>query len=752
MRTLLATVFVAATAFAALAPERPARREIENVAAFTRLYGVVRYFYPSDAAASLDWDRFAVHGVKRARGALTRQSLKTTLEELFTPLGPGITIGSALPAVGNAGGSADASLVAWRYLGAGVAAPTGFSPYAAKRTHRTSVVDGSIDGFVAVMQTIPAASLRGQAVRLRGQVRSTPRDATGSAALWLRIDRPGGSPAFFDNMSDRPVRIPEWREYQIEGTVSNDASDVVFGALASGSVTADFDAVDLSVRNSDGTWSTVAIKDPGFEAPAEDAAGGWARVGTSKNAESTRPADQPPQGQRFLRFAPPPAGRPAAELFESTPIAGARASIDLGSGLHARVPLALSEADAHGDTTLANTFDVLRTSMNAIASSNDPPDIDTRLAGVAAAWNVLRHFYPYWSESGVDWDARLGPQLTVAYAANSREGQREALRRLVAEARDGHGQVVDSQQRGPLARLPIQLGLVEGRVVVTATAAPDNLAVGSVVSTIDSAPAKQRLAETMRLISGTPQWKEARALQEIANCQQGAVVNLTVDSGTGPRQAAVRCDGALPPAEARPEAVTEVSPGIWYVDLTRARMTQVTPILEQLARAAGLVFDLRGYPTDAGGRILPHLMSAPESDRWMHVAKIIGPFGESAGWQSVGWNLKPASPHFPGKAVFLTDGRAISYAESVMGYVADLKLGTIVGGTTAGTNGNVAMFPVPGGFNVTFTGMRVTRHDGRTPHHLAGIKPDIPVTPTLAGLRKGQDELLDRALLEIRRK
>jgi C-terminal processing protease CtpA/Prc len=136
----------------------------------------------------------------------------------------------------------------------------------------------------------------------------------------------------------------------------------------------------------------------------------------------------------------------------------------------------------------------------------------------------------------------------------------------------------------------------------------------------------------------------------------------------------------------------------------------------------------------------------------MHVAKIIGPFGASEGWQSVGWNLRPASPHFSGKIVFLTDGRAISYAESVMGYVADLKLGTIVGSTTAGTNGNVAMFPVPGGFNVTFTGMRVTRHDGRTPHHLAGIKPDIAVTPTLAALRKGQDELLERALVEIRRK
>ena len=42
---------------------RAADRELDNVAAFARLYGVVRYFFPSDAAASLDWNQFAVDGV-----------------------------------------------------------------------------------------------------------------------------------------------------------------------------------------------------------------------------------------------------------------------------------------------------------------------------------------------------------------------------------------------------------------------------------------------------------------------------------------------------------------------------------------------------------------------------------------------------------------------------------------------------------------------------------------------------------------
>ena len=126
--------------------------------------------------------------------------------------------------------------------------------------------------------------------------------------------------------------------------------------------------------------------------------------------------------------------------------------------------------------------------------------------------------------------------------------------------------------------------------------------------------------------------------------------------------------------------MAELEPGVWYVDLTRAKMAEIAPKLATLAAARGVVFDVRGYPTDAGAGILPHLLDAPETDRWMHVAKIVGPFYETAGWQDFGWDVKPASPRITGKVVFLTDGGAISYAESVMGYVADRKLGTIVGG------------------------------------------------------------------------
>src|SRR5262249_58683742 len=110
------------------------QREIENVAAFARLFGVVRYFYPSDAAASLDWNRFAVYGVRRVRAAKDSAVLEATLEELFTPLGPNIEIATSLPPAPVLG-AIDSSLVAWRYNGAGMASPNPSGGYTARRTN-----------------------------------------------------------------------------------------------------------------------------------------------------------------------------------------------------------------------------------------------------------------------------------------------------------------------------------------------------------------------------------------------------------------------------------------------------------------------------------------------------------------------------------------------------------------------------------------------------------------------------------------
>jgi C-terminal processing protease CtpA/Prc len=109
------------------------------------------------------------------------------------------------------------------------------------------------------------------------------------------------------------------------------------------------------------------------------------------------------------------------------------------------------------------------------------------------------------------------------------------------------------------------------------------------------------------------------------------------------------------------------------------------------------------------------------------------------------WTLEPLQPRLFGKIAFLTDASAVSYAESILGIVEAYRLGEIVGSPTAGTNGNMNSCVLPGGYRVSWTGMRVVKHDG-SEHHGVGIRPTIPISYTMKGIAEGRDEFLERAL------
>lgn len=70
---------------------------------------------------------------------------------------------------------------------------------------------------------------------------------------------------------------------------------------------------------------------------------------------------------------------------------------------------------------------------------------------------------------------------------------------------------------------------------------------------------------------------------------------------------------------------------------------------------------------------------------------------------------------------------------------------TVIGSTTAGADGNVSRFYLPGGISTMISGIGVYYPDGKETQRI-GIIPDIEVKPTLQGIKKGKDELIDKAI------
>ncbi|OEJ99512.1 hypothetical protein BFP71_08000 [Roseivirga misakiensis] len=94
-------------------------------------------------------------------------------------------------------------------------------------------------------------------------------DANDAAALWARVEKADGTPAFFDNMADRLITAKEWNKYIIQGDITSDDVNIYFGGLVVGSGSFFFDALKLEFKKADGTWTTFDLKDGGFEAEVE---------------------------------------------------------------------------------------------------------------------------------------------------------------------------------------------------------------------------------------------------------------------------------------------------------------------------------------------------------------------------------------------------------------------------------------------------------------------------------------------------
>ncbi len=377
----------------------------------------------------------------------------------------------------------------------------------------------------------------------------------------------------------------------------------------------------------------------------------------------------------------------------------------------------------------------------------------TRLAAVTEAWGIFQHFYPYFDVVQTDWAAALEPALRKAATDKGDSEFLFTLRTLVSQLHDGHGHVMSASAR-PAKMMPIAVEWLGHDLVVVGKHASvtQDVRTGDVVIAIDGKPTEDVYKEVSTWISAaTDGWGRYFSTSFIVSHYPTAdPVTLTLrhldgttSSATLARVAEFVQGSAIPN---RPQQGAEIAPGIVYFNLDGARLEALESSMSALAAAKGIIFDMRGYPGDAAYGLMQHLIDEPATSAKWNVPIVRKPDGDGWEWSESGrWQLEPKAPRLMGKVAFLTDGRAISYAESIMGIVEAYKFGEIVGSTTAGTNGNINPFALPGGYTVSWTGMRVLKHDGSR-HHGVGIAPTIPVTPTAQGVADGKDEVLLKAI------
>jgi len=103
------------------------------------------------------------------------------------------------------------------------------------------------------------------------------------------------------------------------------------------------------------------------------------------------------------------------------------------------------------------------------------------------------------------------------------------------------------------------------------------------------------------------------------------------------------------------------------------------------------------------------------------------------------------SDHYKGKIIVIVDASTQSQAEYTTMAFQSAPNTTVIGSTTAGADGNVSAIYLPGNIFTYISGLGVLYPDGRESQR-AGVRIDVPVRPTIKGIREGRDEMLEKAI------
>jgi len=385
-------------------------------------------------------------------------------------------------------------------------------------------------------------------------------------------------------------------------------------------------------------------------------------------------------------------------------------------------------------------------------------DFGLRILAVFRFWNVIEYWFPYRDVIGVNWDDVLKEYIPKVGLARSLQEYQRGVLALAARINDTHvwvsalGKSMSVKVPEGSCVIPISTRFVEDQAVITAVLA-DGVAVerGDLITEIDGTSVPG-LIEQLRPYYGAS--NEAAALRGIAAGMTGGACGeakllvrhngeeQTVEVNRVPFSGIrARWIDASESHELAGPAFRMLSDNVSYLKISSLKAANIREYLGRAESRKGLIIDLRGAPSELiWGKLLALVrprffaritagdLSNPGAFEWQEKAPGLGP-------QAAGSDLK---------IVILVDELTQSNVEYAAMAFRSAPRVLVVGSSTAGADGNTSEIVLPGDVRVRITGTGVFYPDGR-PTQRVGIVPDVRVTPTIAGITAGRDEVLEEA-------
>jgi carboxyl-terminal processing protease len=378
------------------------------------------------------------------------------------------------------------------------------------------------------------------------------------------------------------------------------------------------------------------------------------------------------------------------------------------------------------------------------------PDRPMRLLALFRYWNTIEYFYPH-KDRIPGWDNVLMGYISKFLQAKDTVQYRYAIRELVHELPDAHSFL---QEPGNVYYFdPFRIDHIQGKYLIgdcdDSIAKKWDYCRGDEIIAINGIPCKEREKELVRTTTGTNTLSLhrniARELLKVGD--SNLLVSFKRKDAIITRPVVLHTWEVYRQIPKAPKPLwQELEKGIWYVRFCRiTNADTLRHLFQDISQAKAVIWDMRDYP---------NFNVTTELYKFFFTEKTM--FAENR----TAWDFYPGTfikslyyftPDRPGDIIYngplivLVDEHTQSLAESVAA-VLKLRSNTItMGRQTAGTTGNITWFTLPGGIEVSYTGVGVTgpQQSFRQGH---GVQLDIPVTLTPDRIAQSRDYILDQAL------
>lgn len=386
------------------------------------------------------------------------------------------------------------------------------------------------------------------------------------------------------------------------------------------------------------------------------------------------------------------------------------------------------------------------------------PDDGFRLLSLYKYWNMIHYFFPNKHLTDKDWNEVLQEYIPEFINAGDELAYEMATVKVIGEIRDTHanlwggGNRIAEQKGSNYA--PAHVRFIENKLVVTDFYNPElqqetGLEIGDVITHLNGKKVEDIVAELKPLY---PASNEAAQLRDIsADLLRSAddEVKIRFISQTGEQERALklyRRDSLNMYHWYRSgdeETFRLLEGNIGYVTLESITADDIEPIEEQFRDTEGIIIDIRNYPST----FVPFTLGSYFMQEETPFVKFSSGNVLHPGEFIINETLSiPAAPDaYKGKLVILVNELSQSQAEYTAMAFRAASNATVVGSTTAGADGNVSSINLPGGLSTMISGIGVYYPDG-TETQRVGIVPDVEVKPSIAGIREGRDELMEKAV------